>query len=153
MTSDARSQVTALVTTMVSESDPVEITATAEELMLLVYPNLRRLASSYLAHERAGHTLQPTALGLPNLRIDREGRVSGTVPRSVPTRAAQTARAVDASADPAPARVSIDYPGPNGAAAPGDGSGTGTSIDNPWCGYEAVWIALEAAPARRAQGR
>jgi hypothetical protein len=58
-----------------------------------------------------------------------------------------------AGADPAPARVSIDYPGANGAAAPDDGSGAGTSIDNRWCGYEAVWITLESSPARRAPGR
>ena len=32
------------------------------ELLPLVYAELRRLASSYLRHEAAGHTLQPTAL-------------------------------------------------------------------------------------------
>lgn len=32
------------------------------ELMQLLYGELRRLAASYLRHERAGHTLQPTAL-------------------------------------------------------------------------------------------
>lgn len=32
------------------------------ELMELLYGELRRLAASYLRHERAGHTLQPTAL-------------------------------------------------------------------------------------------
>ena len=32
------------------------------ELMPLVYRELRRLASHFLRHERAGHTLQPTAL-------------------------------------------------------------------------------------------
>ena len=62
MPSDARSQVTTLVTTMGSESDPAQVSATAEELMLLVYPDLRRLARSYLARERGSHTLQPTAL-------------------------------------------------------------------------------------------
>ncbi|MEM6794151.1 MAG: ECF-type sigma factor [Acidobacteriota bacterium] len=34
----------------------------AEDLMPLVYGELRRLASSYLRRERAGHTLQATAL-------------------------------------------------------------------------------------------
>ncbi len=34
----------------------------AEELLPLVYDELRRLASRKLAHERAGQTLQPTAL-------------------------------------------------------------------------------------------
>jgi RNA polymerase sigma factor (TIGR02999 family) len=33
-----------------------------EELMPLVYDELRRLASAYLRRERANHTLQPTAL-------------------------------------------------------------------------------------------
>jgi RNA polymerase sigma-70 factor, ECF subfamily len=33
-----------------------------DELMPLVYEELRRLASAYLRRERAGHTLQPTAL-------------------------------------------------------------------------------------------
>jgi RNA polymerase sigma factor (TIGR02999 family) len=34
----------------------------AEQLFLLVYDELRRLAGAYLDHERLGHTLQPTAL-------------------------------------------------------------------------------------------
>ena len=33
-----------------------------DELMQLVYPNLRRIAASLLQRERAGHTLQPTAV-------------------------------------------------------------------------------------------
>jgi RNA polymerase sigma-70 factor, ECF subfamily len=33
-----------------------------EQLMPLVYSELRRLAGNYLRRERAGHTLQPTAL-------------------------------------------------------------------------------------------
>ena len=33
-----------------------------DRLMPLVYSELRRLAGSYLRHERTGHTLQPTAL-------------------------------------------------------------------------------------------
>ena len=36
--------------------------AAAERLTPLVYAELRRLASSYMRGERAGHTLQPTAL-------------------------------------------------------------------------------------------
>ena len=36
--------------------------AALDKLMPLVYSELRRLASNYLRHERAGHTLQPTAL-------------------------------------------------------------------------------------------
>jgi RNA polymerase sigma factor (TIGR02999 family) len=34
----------------------------AEELLPLVYEELRRLATARMAHEAAGHTLQPTAL-------------------------------------------------------------------------------------------
>lgn len=34
----------------------------AADLLPLVYDELRKLAASRLAHERAGHTLQPTAL-------------------------------------------------------------------------------------------
>ncbi|MDQ3908088.1 MAG: ECF-type sigma factor [Acidobacteriota bacterium] len=33
-----------------------------EELLPLVYAELRRLAAGYLRRERVGHTLQPTAL-------------------------------------------------------------------------------------------
>lgn len=36
--------------------------AALEKLMPLVYSELRRLATNYLYRERAGHTLQPTAL-------------------------------------------------------------------------------------------
>ena len=34
----------------------------SEELLPLVYDELRRLAAARMAHESAGHTLQPTAL-------------------------------------------------------------------------------------------
>ena len=34
----------------------------AAALVEIVYPELRRIAASYLRHERSGHTLQPTAL-------------------------------------------------------------------------------------------
>jgi RNA polymerase sigma-70 factor, ECF subfamily len=36
--------------------------AATDELLPLVYDELRRLAAAHLAEERAGHTLQPTAL-------------------------------------------------------------------------------------------
>jgi RNA polymerase sigma factor (TIGR02999 family) len=42
----------------VEQGDP----QAAEELLPLVYAELRRLASSKMANEAAGHTLQPTAL-------------------------------------------------------------------------------------------
>jgi RNA polymerase sigma factor (TIGR02999 family) len=41
-----------------SRADPSAL----DELVPLVYRELRRMAASYLRHERAGHTLQPTAL-------------------------------------------------------------------------------------------
>ena len=62
MNSDARSRATELVASVSEGGDAGGDSATAEELMLLVYPNLRRLAQSYLAGERVGHTLQPTAV-------------------------------------------------------------------------------------------
>src|SRR5215475_13307981 len=37
-------------------------TAAAEELLPLVYDELRRLAAAKMSHEAPGHTLQPTAL-------------------------------------------------------------------------------------------
>ena len=39
-----------------------EIPKTAEEILPLVYEELRRLAAARMAQEAAGHTLQPTAL-------------------------------------------------------------------------------------------
>jgi len=36
--------------------------AALDEMLPLVYDELRRLAANYLSHERVGHTLQPTAL-------------------------------------------------------------------------------------------
>lgn len=36
--------------------------AAFEELIPVVYPELRRIAGRYLRRERVGHTLQPTAL-------------------------------------------------------------------------------------------
>jgi hypothetical protein len=44
--------------------------------------------------------------------------------------------------DPASARVSIDYP-----EAADAGAGPGVEIRNPWCGYEALVVSLEATPA------
>jgi RNA polymerase sigma factor (TIGR02999 family) len=54
-------------------SEPTEVTRlllewrdgnqdAASKLIPIVYDELRRLAANYLAHERPGHTLQPTAL-------------------------------------------------------------------------------------------
>src|SRR5262249_33148006 len=47
-----------LLLTAVEKGDP----AAAEQLLTLVYGELRRLAAGKLAHEAPGQTLQPTAL-------------------------------------------------------------------------------------------
>jgi RNA polymerase sigma-70 factor, ECF subfamily len=39
-----------------------DVPSTGDEMLPLVYDELRRLAAGYLRRERAGHTLQPTAL-------------------------------------------------------------------------------------------
>lgn len=45
-----------------AEAAPEKSGPGAEELLPVVYDELRRLAGSYLRREREGHTLQPTAL-------------------------------------------------------------------------------------------
>jgi RNA polymerase sigma factor (TIGR02999 family) len=57
---DARTQATEIVASL--EAGAGGPAARAEELFPLVYDELRRLAASYMARERPGHTLQPTAL-------------------------------------------------------------------------------------------
>ena len=60
MRADAKPDVTALLTDVshgLREPDRL-----AEQLLPIVYDELRRLARHYLARERAGHTLQATAL-------------------------------------------------------------------------------------------
>ena len=49
------------VTQLLNAIDPGDPRAVAE-LLPLVYDELRKLASAKMAHEAAGHTLQPTAL-------------------------------------------------------------------------------------------
>ncbi len=60
MVDDTRIRATAIVTAMTEAG--VTDKATAEELMPLVYDELRRLARGYMSRETPGHTLQPTAL-------------------------------------------------------------------------------------------
>jgi RNA polymerase sigma-70 factor (ECF subfamily) len=48
--------------TMLLQSLDLADQAQAEELLGLVYDELRALAARHLRHEQAGHTLQPTAL-------------------------------------------------------------------------------------------
>ena len=59
LTDDPRTKVTTIVADL---GGPTSRRATAEELMPLVYDELRRLARGYMARERREHTLQPTAL-------------------------------------------------------------------------------------------
>ena len=49
------------VTRLLNSVEPLEPKA-AEELLTLVYGELRRLAAHKMAHEQPGQTLQPTAL-------------------------------------------------------------------------------------------
>ena len=57
MSTSSQHDVTRLLLRL-TEGEP----AALEDLLPLVYAELRRLAASYLRRERAGHTLQPTAL-------------------------------------------------------------------------------------------
>ncbi len=57
MEEDAANEVTRLITA-VKEGE----SSAAEELLPLAYDTLRRIAAQKMASERAGHTLQPTAL-------------------------------------------------------------------------------------------
>jgi RNA polymerase sigma factor (TIGR02999 family) len=56
---DRRTRATAIVCASEAAADPE---LSLEELLPLVYDELRALAGAYLARERIGHTLQPTAL-------------------------------------------------------------------------------------------
>ncbi len=60
MATDARSRITEIVARF--EEPGSEAAIHAEDLLPLVYPELRRLAQSFLRGERRDHTLQPTAL-------------------------------------------------------------------------------------------
>jgi len=57
---DAKTRATEIVSAL-TEAGAVD-PASAEELMPLVYDELRRLARGYMSRETPGHTLQPTAL-------------------------------------------------------------------------------------------
>jgi RNA polymerase sigma factor (TIGR02999 family) len=59
LANDARIETTTIVASL---GGMTRRRATAEELMPLVYEELRRLARGYMARERREHTLQPTAL-------------------------------------------------------------------------------------------
>jgi RNA polymerase sigma-70 factor, ECF subfamily len=57
--------------------------AAFEALIPIVYKELRRLAGHYLRDERAGHTLQPTALvheAYLRLAVSREVRLGSRAP-------------------------------------------------------------------------
>jgi len=78
MSEDPRSQVTNMLSGL---GDEAGSPAKAEELMALVYDELRRLAARFLGGERKDHTLQPTALVheaylrlVDQTRVDWRGR-------------------------------------------------------------------------------
>jgi len=60
MSDDVKRRVTEIVSTL--DRGGTLDRATTEELMPLVYDQLRRLARAYMSRESPGHTLQPTAL-------------------------------------------------------------------------------------------
>lgn len=60
MSDEVKRRVTEIVSTI--EREGVVDRVTAEDLMPLVYDELRRLARAYMSRETPGHTLQPTAL-------------------------------------------------------------------------------------------
>lgn len=60
MPGDPRDRVTVIVSDF--EAGAERAGASAAEIFPLVYDELRRLASYYMAREQVGHTLQPTAL-------------------------------------------------------------------------------------------
>jgi RNA polymerase sigma factor (TIGR02999 family) len=60
MADDSRDEATTIVASLGSQTGRPQ--ATAEQLMPLVYDELRRLARGYMARESRDHTLQPTAL-------------------------------------------------------------------------------------------
>jgi RNA polymerase sigma-70 factor (ECF subfamily) len=78
VTDDPRTKVTTVVAALEGRPDR---RARAEELLPLVYDELRRLARGYMARERREHTLQPTALVheaylrlVDQSRVDWQGR-------------------------------------------------------------------------------
>jgi RNA polymerase sigma factor (TIGR02999 family) len=79
MPADPKDEATTLVTNLGSRTGRPR--ATAEQLMPLVYEELRRLARGYMARENREHTLQPTALVneaylklIDQTRVDWRGR-------------------------------------------------------------------------------
>ncbi len=60
MESELKTQVTEILNSL--QGGTLDDVARAEDLMPVVYDELRRLAKAYLRRERSDHTLQPTAL-------------------------------------------------------------------------------------------
>lgn len=75
MATDARTEATTIVASLGGQASLPR--ATAEQLIPLVYDELRRLARGFLARERRDHTLQPTALvNEAYLRLVDQSRVN-----------------------------------------------------------------------------
>ena len=83
---DRQSQITAALCSAVEEgsSGPA-----CDELMALVYDDLRRIAASFLRYERKGHSLSPTDLvhEAYTKLIDQTRWIGGGRPTSAPSRA------------------------------------------------------------------
>jgi RNA polymerase sigma factor (TIGR02999 family) len=78
MTARSKEQVTRILTAL---QQPSREQSASDDLLPLVYDELRRLAEGYLRRERSGHTLQPTALVheayirlVDQTRVDWQGR-------------------------------------------------------------------------------
>ena len=88
-----------------------------QELLAAVYLDLRRLADGVLAHERAGHTLQPTALvhelylrfsGLRDMHIDSRRHLYGAAASAMRRILVDHARARNYQKRGGGAKVSLD---------------------------------------------
>ncbi|MEM0925875.1 MAG: sigma-70 family RNA polymerase sigma factor [Planctomycetota bacterium] len=80
------------ITRLLSEAETKSNDAFSEELLPLVYEELRRLAGIQMAHEKPGQTIQPTALvheaylrlvGNPDLRWESRGHFFAAAARSM----------------------------------------------------------------------
>lgn len=80
------------ITQLLSDAEAQDAATFSDELLPLVYEELKRLASQQMAHEKPGQTLQPTALvheaylrlvGNPDLTWDSRGHFFAAAARSM----------------------------------------------------------------------
>ncbi len=81
MSTDRKQDVTALVASLGGTEGGLGATSSADDLLPLVYDELRNVARRFMAQERPNHTLQPTALVheaylrmVDGTRVDWQGR-------------------------------------------------------------------------------